>query len=411
MYLEGTVKDVDTIRYATKEGMEARGVEVYPNTELLSFDAERHVARFKDLVSGKEREESYDKLILSPGSVPFIPDVPGKDLENVVGFGGRQSAEDLRYKCVTPAIKNVVVIGGGYIGIEAAVAFAKNGKHVTVIDLLDRPLDIYLDKELSDILEADMKLHGIDFVGGQRVTEYIGCGCPCSKQKVRAVKTDKGEYPADLVIVSAGVRPNTGFLKGLLDLHENGMIKTNDYMETSAKDVYAVGNATLIRYNPTDSHINIALATNARKQGRYAAKNALGEKIAFEGVQGTSGLRVFDYKIASTGLNQKSAGRSGVPYAAVMISEDNKIDYHPACCKEKVYAKLYYNPETRRVLGGQILSKADMTEMMNTLSMVIQAKMTVDQLAYADFFFQPTFNRPWGLLNELGLAAQRALKK
>lgn len=401
LYLEGIVKDVDTIRYATKEGMEKRGVEVYPEHEIVKINPKDHTVVVRDLVKNEERIESYDKLILSVGSVPFVPPVEGTDLENVVLFGGRQSAEDLRYKTVDPSIKNVVIVGSGYIGIEAAESFAKNGKNVTVIDILQRPLDVYLDQELTDVLEAHMRENNINFVGSQMVQKYLGNG------KVEKVITDKGEYDADLVIVSTGVRPNTGWLKDTIELHDNGFVKTDDYMRTSEEDIFAVGNATLVKYNPTDSYIPIALASNARKQGRYAAKNLDGAVAPFKGVQGSSALSIFDYKFASTGINEKSGSRSNVNFKSVYVEQDTHVDYVPDHLKEKIYAKLYYNPETRVVLGAQLLSKHDITANVHAISLAIQGKMTIDDIAYADFFFQPGFNTPWNIINELGLAAQR----
>lgn len=406
LYLEGIVKDVDTIRYATKEGMEAHGVEVYPEHEILKINTKEHSVLVKDLTTGVEREESYDKLILSVGSIPFTLDVDGKDLENVVLFGGRQSAEYLRHKTVDPNIKNVVVVGSGYIGIEAAESFAMNGKNVTVIDILERPLDVYLDAELTNVLEANMKENNVNFVGGEIVQKYVG-----ENGKVTGIVTDKGEYPADLVIVSVGIRPNTSWLKDTLELHPNGFIKTDDYMRTSAEDVFAVGNATLVKYNPTGDYISIALASNARKQGRYAVKNLEEANIPFPGVQGSSALSIFDYKFASTGINEKSGTRSGIEFSSVYVEQDNLVDYVPAELKEKVYAKLYYNPTTRVVLGAQILSKKDLTANIHAVSLAIKAQMTIDDLAYADFFFQPGFERPWSILNHLGLEAQRQERK
>lgn len=404
LYLEGAVHDVDTIRYATKEGMEARGVEVYPSTEIFSIDPEAHSVEVRYLPTGEVRTESYDKLIISPGSVPFVPEIKNSGLENIVGFGGRDSAVDLRYKTVNPDIHEVVVIGGGYIGIEAATSFAANGKHVTVFDPGERPLAVYLDPELGEIVQNHMKEYGIDFIAQGIVKEFIG------DTAVEGVRTDTADYPADLVIVAAGVRPNTEWLRGILELDDRGFIETDHYMQTSRPDIFAVGNATKIRYNPTDTAINISLATNARKQGRYAVKNLSGPVAEFKGVQGTSALPVFEYHIASTGLNGRAAERSNLPYDSVYLEEAQLIDYAPDEWKETVHLKMYFDRETRRVLGGQILSKADMTEMMNTLSLAIMNRMTVDDLAYADFFFQPDYNHPWSLLNQAGLAAQRKLR-
>lgn len=400
MYLEGVVKDVNSIRYMTAEEMEQRGVRVFTNTEITKVIPEKHEVEVLDHLSGQPRVENYDKLILSPGADPFILPVPGNDLENIETMRGRQDTIDLRRHSVDPDIQNVVVVGGGYIGIEAAESFALAGKNVTVVDIITRPLGVYLDKEFTDILEKEMTDNGMHLAMEERVMEFVG-----EAGKVTKVVTDKGEYPADLVVMSAGVRPNTAWLKGAVDMHPNGMIKTDEYQRTSAEDVFAVGDATLIRYNPGKTEVNISLATNARRQGRYAVKNLVEAKYPFPGVQGTSALRVFDYKFASTGLNDQMASRLKIETNSVLLDQDTLMDFVPETMKERMWFKLVYDPATLEILGAQIMSKQDLTANINAISIAVQTKFTIEQLAYADFFFQPEFDTPWNLLNLAGLKA------
>lgn len=400
MYLEGVVKDVNSIRYMTAEEMEKRGVRVFTNTEITKVMPDQHEVEVLDHVSGETRKESYDKLILSPGANPFILPVPGHELENIETMRGRQDTIDLKLHSVDPDIQNVVVVGGGYIGIEAAEAFAMAGKNVTVVDIITRPLGVYLDQDFTDILEKEMTDNGMHLAMEEKVVEFIG-----DAGKVTKVVTDKGEYPAELVVMSAGVRPNTAWLKDAVEMHPNGMIKTDEYMRTSAEDVFAVGDATLIKYNPGNTEVNIALATNARRQGRYAAKNLVEANNPFPGVQGSSALRVFDYKFASTGLNDQMADRLKIETKSVLLDQNTLMDFIPADRKERMLFKLVYDPATHEILGGQIMSKEDLTANINAISIAIQTKFTIEQLAYADFFFQPEFDTPWNLLNMAGLKA------
>ena len=400
MYLEGVVKDVNSIRYMTAEEMEQRGVRVFTNTEITKVIPDKHEVEVLDHVSGETRTEAYDKLILSPGANPFILPVPGHDLKNIETMRGRQDTIDLKLHSVDPDIQNVVVVGGGYIGIEAAEAFAKAGKKVTLVDIITRPLGVYLDKEFTDILEKEMTDNGMTLAMEEKVVEFVG-----EDGKVSKVVTDKGEYPAEMVVMSAGVRPNTAWLKDAVDMHPNGMIKTDEYMRTSAEDVFAVGDATLIQYNPPQTTVNIALATNARRQGRYAVKNLEEAKYPFPGVQGSSALRVFDYKFASTGLNDQMADRLKIKTKSVLLDQETLMDFVPADMKERMLFKLVYDPETHAILGAQIMSKKDLTANINAISIAIQTKFTIEQLAYADFFFQPEFDTPWNLLNMAGLKA------
>lgn len=400
MYLEGVVKDVNSIRYMTAEEMEQRGVRVFTNTEITKVIPDKHEVEVLDHVSGETRTEAYDKLILSPGANPFILPVPGHDLKNIETMRGRQDTIDLKLHSVDPDIQNVVVVGGGYIGIEAAEAFAKAGKKVTLVDIITRPLGVYLDKEFTDILEKEMTDNGMTLAMEEKVVEFVG-----EDGKVNKVVTDKGEYPAEMVVMSAGVRPNTAWLKDAVDMHPNGMIKTDEYMRTSVEDVFAVGDATLIQYNPGQTSVNIALATNARRQGRYAVKNLEEAKYPFPGVQGSSALRVFDYKFASTGLNDQMADRLKIKTKSVLLDQETLMDFVPADMKERMLFKLVYDPETHSILGAQIMSKKDLTANINAISIAIQTKFTIEQLAYADFFFQPEFDTPWNLLNMAGLKA------
>ncbi|MFQ7237290.1 MAG: FAD-dependent oxidoreductase, partial [Enterococcus hulanensis] len=199
--------------------------------------------------------------------------------------------------------------------------------------------------------------------------------------------------------------PNTAWLKDAVEMHPNGMIKTDEYMRTSAEDVFAVGDATLIKYNPGNTEVNIALATNARRQGRYAAKNLVEANNPFPGVQGSSALRVCDYKFASTGLNDQMADRLKIETKSVLLDQDTLMDFIPADRKERMLFKLVYDPATHEILGGQIMSKEDLTANINAISIAVQTKFTIEQLAYADFFFQPEFDTPWNLLNMAGLKA------
>lgn len=403
-YLEGIVKDVDSIRYSSAEDMRSKGVEVFPETKLLKVNPKEHTIVVKDVTTGEEREESYDKLILGIGTEPNIPKIDGIDLDGISLYGGRDCAVRLRHKIDTPEIKNVVVCGGGYIGLEAAMSFAKGGKKVTMINRSDRPLGVNLDKELVDILLDEIEKHNITFKGGEDVKAFKG-----KDGKVVAVETDKNEYPADYVITALGSHPATKFLEGVIDLDQRGHIITDDYMRTSEEDIFAAGGATLIKYNPTDGYANIDLATNARKQGRVAAKNLEGENFQYQGTQGTSALEVFDYKFACTGINEKTSKGADFDVDSVYVETKVLDDYMPDEMNEKVYGKLYFDRDTRRVRGGQILSKKDLTGYIQALSMAIRGKLTVDDLAFGDFFFQPMFDRPWSLLNELGLAAQEKL--
>lgn len=404
LYLEGVVKDVNAVRYATPEGESAKGVHVFVQQEITAIDAEGHSVHVVNHETGEERDESYDKLILSPGAVPAQIPVEGRDLKNIYAMRGRDWAIKLKAATVNPDINDVVVIGAGYIGIEAAEVFAKAGKHVTVIDLADRILPLYLDSEFTEPLTASLEQHGLTVATGHSVQRFEGQDGTISK-----VVTDKGTFDADLVIESAGVRANTEWLKDVVKLGEHGLIEVDDYQATSAPDIYAVGDATLVKFAPTGGYAHIALATNSRRQGRIAARNALGEHIAFPAVSGSSALSVFDYKFASTGIKDSTAGTYGIESKSVLVKDTYRPPFVPdEAGNAEVLFKLTFAPEDGRILGAQIMSTQDTTANINAISLAIQQHVTVDQLAYTDFFFQPGFDRPWNIMN---VAAQQAARE
>lgn len=404
LYLEGVVKNVNAVSYATPAGMQAQGIDVYTEQEVIAVDPLEHTVHIINHKDGTERNEQYDKLILSPGATPVVLPVPGKDLNNIYAMRGRDWAIKLKARTVDPNIHNVVVVGAGYIGIEAAEVFAKAGKHVTVVDMLPRMLAKYLDEELTDILTKELERHNIKPAPGQAIKSFTG-----KNGQVTAVVTDQATYPADLVIVATGIRANTKWLSDVIDLDDHGMITVDEHQQTSNTDIYAVGDATLAQFAPTDGQkVPIALATNARRQGRIAGKNAVGVPAKTPFVSGSSALSVFDYKFASTGIKEGTASSYDVQTKSTLITDTLRPPFVPEKAgNAKVWFKLTYDPQTTRILGAQVLSTQDATQNINTISLAIQAKLTLNDLAYADFFFQPNFDRPWNIMN---VAAQKALR-
>lgn len=401
LYLEGKVKKVNSVSYATPEEMEKKGVSVFLQQEITRIDPEKHEVEVVNHVDNETRTEKYDKLVLSAGAVPTQIPVDGSDLQNIYAMRGRDWAMKLKAKTVDPNVNNVVVVGSGYIGNEATEVFAKAGMNVTFIDILPRVLGTYLDPEFTDILAKNMEEHGVKIAAGESVKKFIG-----KDGKVTQVETDKGTYDADLVIEAAGVRPNTKWLRGVLQLNDDGTIATDDYMQTSQKDIFAVGDATHIKFLPNDGEAHISLATNARRQGRIAAENLEKPTRKFPGISGSSALTVFDYKFASTGIKDATAKAYNANVKSAYVTDTYRPKFVPEDENATVYFKLTYNADNHQVVGAQIMSKADVTADINAISVAIQAKMTIEDLEYADFFFQPGFDRPWNIIN---VAAQKAV--
>ncbi|EIT9468456.1 FAD-dependent oxidoreductase, partial [Listeria innocua] len=319
--------------------------------------------------------------------------------ENIFYLRGRNWADKVKNRM--SSAKKAVVVGAGYIGIEAAIAYAQAGIDVTVVDFVDSILPTYLDSEFTSLLTKHMEEKGMKIKTGEGVKEFK----VNENNEVTAVVTDKGTYEADTVIISVGVRPNTQWLKDTLTLDGRGFVEVNEHMETSVKDVYAAGDATAIPFAPTNDKAYIALATNARRQGVIMARHASGDADAKIGrVNGTSGLAVFDYKFATTGI--KDANANSYQGNVKSVYKEDLIRPSFMHDEEKVLMKLHYDADNGRILGAQLMSTYDILQAINAVSVAIEAEWTVDQLAQADFFFQPEFSRPWNFLNVLAQEAQ-----
>ena len=402
LYVGGVVKDAQGLFYSSPKELADLGANVKMEHEVVEADLANKKLVIKDLNSNDVFEDTFDKLILTTGSWPIIPPLAGLDLENVQLCKNYNQAKEIFAK--KNDAQKVVVVGGGYIGIELVEAFNLEGKEVTLVDGLDRILNKYLDPEFTDILEADLRERGVNVRLNEMVKSFEG-----ENGKVSKVITSGGEYQADMVILCVGFRPNNDLVKDQLETLPNGAIIVDDYMKTSVPDVFAAGDSCAVNYNPNSGHAYIPLATNAVRMGTLVGKNINGDKVRYRGTQSTSGLHLFGWNIGSTGVNEGSAKVFGLDVRTVYVEDNYRPEFMPT--NEKLYMKLVYEVGSQRIVGGQIMSKYDCTASANTLSLAIQNKMTIEDLAYVDFFFQPVFDRPWNYLNILAQAAVEQERK
>ncbi|MCR2803358.1 FAD-dependent oxidoreductase [Paenibacillus soyae] len=397
LHVSGVVKDAQGLFYSSPERLAELGVTTLMKHDVLAVDTEAKTLRARNLVTGEELTQAYDKLVVTTGSWPIIPKMVGIGLENVVLCKNYNHAQAIIEKA--KQARRIAVIGAGYIGIELVEAFEMLGKEVTLIDNMDRILYKYLDQEITGVTEQAFKEKGVQLELGQTVTSFEGD----KEGRVAKVITDKGDYEADLVVLCIGFRPNTELLKGQVNMLPNGAILVDEYMRTSKPDVFAAGDSCAVHYNPTGEHAYIPLATNAVRMGTLVARNLMEPTVKYRGTQGTSGIKIYDYNIASTGLTETAALAAGLNVKKVTIEDNYRPEFMPT--HEPVTLKVVYDAETGRILGAQVLSKVDLTQSINTLSVCIQNGMTMEELSYVDFFFQPHYNKPWNLLNQAGLQA------
>lgn len=397
LYVGGVIKDPKELFYSSPEELSKLGVRTKMNHDVLGVDIVAKKVRVRNLEENKEFEDSFDKLIITTGSWPIVPKIEGIDLDNILLSKNYYHSNTIIERAKN--VKNIVVVGAGYIGVELAEAFQMNGKNVTLVDAEDRILSKYLDKEFTDMAEKTFTENSIKLALGEKVVKFQG-----ENGKVSKVITNKGEHEADLVILCIGFKPNTELVKGQVEMLGNGAIVIDEYMRTSNKDVFAAGDSCAVMYNPTGEYRYIPLATNAVRMGTLIARNLVKPTTKYMGTQGTSGIKIYDYNIASTGLTENSAKDAGIEVKTVTVEDSYRPEFMPT--HELAKLKVVYDKNSKVILGAQVISKFDLTQSINTISVCIQNKMTIDQLGFVDFFFQPHYNKPWNLLNLAGLSAE-----
>jgi FAD-dependent pyridine nucleotide-disulphide oxidoreductase len=397
LYVGGVVSDPKGLFYSSPEELKSLGVNTKMKHDVKNVDIKGKKLTVENLETGEVFDETFDKLIITSGSWPIIPrNIEGIDLENVLLCKNYNHANEIIER--SKSVKRVVVVGAGYIGVELVEAFRDNGKEVILVDAEDRILSKYFDKEFTDVAEESFREKGIVLATGEKVVKIEGVN-----GKVSKIITDKNEYETDMVIMCIGFVPNTALFKGQLEMLPNGAIKVDEYMRTSDKDVMAAGDCCSVFYNPLNMERYIPLATNAVRMGTLAGLNLVENKAKSLGTQGTSGIKIYENNMAATGITEALARSLDLEIETVIVTDNYRPEFMPTY--EKVTLKVVFDKYTRIVLGAQLNSKVDLTQSINTLSVCIQNHMTIDDLAFVDFFFQPHYNKPWNFINLAGLAA------
>jgi NADPH-dependent 2,4-dienoyl-CoA reductase/sulfur reductase-like enzyme len=387
----------DGLFYSSKDILASKKAVVHMETEVdrIDFGAKKVFAR----EGGKELVESYDKLILATGSLPIIPKIKGLDLPNVAYAKLFQDGQKINSLLDQGAIKNVAVIGAGYIGVELAEAVRRRGKNVLLFEAAATSLSTYYDEWFTHDMDKVLKDNGIILHFGELVQEVKG------ETTVTGVVTNKGEYPVDMVIMAIGFRPNTALAAGELETFSNGAYKVNLKQETSKSGVYAIGDCATVYSNAIQNTAYIALATNAVRSGVVAGHNAGGTPLESIGVQGSNGICIYGYKMVSTGLNLQAAEKAGYTPLYTQFEDSQK----PAFIKDdnhKVKIRIIYDKNTRRVLGAQMASYQDISMGIHLFSLAIEEKVTIDKLKLLDIFFLPHFNQPYNYITMAALTAK-----
>lgn len=399
LWIGNQISKPDGLFYASKEEFESKGAKVYMETavERVDFENKKIYAKTKD---GEEIVDTYDKIILSTGSEPIIPNIPGHELENVMQVKLYQDAQAVIEKIKDKDVKNVTVVGAGYIGVELAEAFERHGKNTTLVDMADTVLSTYYDEEFTDLMKENLSKHNINLELGQSVQEIKG-----ENGKVTSIVTNEKEIDTDLVVLCIGFKPNTVIGKDQLETFRNGAYLVNKKQETSIKDVYAIGDCATVYDNTIDAPNYIALASNAARSGIVGGSNAAGVELESNGVQGSNGISIYGLNMVSTGITLKKAAALGIEVGHTDFEDTQKPGFIETT-NPTVKIRIVYDKKTRVVLGAQMASEYDMSMGIHLFSLAIQEKVTIDKLALTDLFFLPHFNQPYNYITMAAISAE-----
>lgn len=381
------------------EQMQESGVEVKTSHQVLMVNAKEKTLQVKNLLTQEIFEDSYDRLMIATGANVIKPPFKNSEIKNIFTLTKLQDGLAMKRAALGDEIKNVTVVGGGFIGVEVVEAMINLGKKVRLIQRGERIFNKIFDQRITSLMQEELLAHGVELILDEEVLEFEG------ETKLNAVVTNKNRYETDLVVIATGFRPNTSFVQNLgLKMLSNGAIVVDRRGETSIKDIYAAGDCATVPHLVKNEDVYLALATGANKLGRVVGSNMAGIEAEYPGSLGSACVKVMDYEAALTGLGEDDAIKLGFDYKTVFIKDKNQTDYYPN--QEDIYIKLVYDTKTKVILGGEILGKNGAALRINVIAVAIKAKMTTDDLGMMDFCYAPPISRTWDALNVAGNVAK-----
>ena len=399
-YVGGFYESPNTMIARTAEAAIKSGIDLKVKHEVLKIDPNNKKVLVKDLVNNKEFEDNYDSLLIAAGAKSIILNIANINIGNVSTLKEFNDSIDMREKMKDNNIKNVIVLGAGFIAIEAAHALKHIGKNVTIIQRSDRVFGNKFDKEFSDMLIEHIK-ENVDLHLNEKVMSLEAD----DNNNVKAVVTDKGKYDADYVVVAIGVVPNSDLAKDAgIKLMDNGAILVDREGKTNIDSIYAAGDCASIYSKVLDNQTYAALATGANKLGRMVASNLVGGHEKFIGSLTSACILAFELEAARTGITEEEAKKNNINYKTVTIKDIDHTHYYPDY--QDLHIKLVYMADSRKIIGGQILGKRGAVLRCDVIAACIHAGLTVDELGMLDLCYAPPFARTWDSLNVAGNAAK-----
>ena len=395
-YIGGEIRNKEHLTLQTPDSFWNRfRIKVRVRNEVIAIHPGKHCVTVRSLDDGTEYEEHYDKLLLSPGSAAIRPELPGIDSEHIFTLRTVEDTLKIRDYLDRCAPSRAVVVGGGFIGLEMAENLTRQGISVTLIEKLDQVM-APLDYDMACTLHSYLKDQGIDLKLGQGALRF-------SKQDGGLVTSlEDGEMlKSDFVILAIGVKPDTSLAKAAgLTLGIRNAIVVNDKMETSAPDVYAVGDAVEISNFVTKEKGLVPLAGPANKQGRVAADNMAGRDSRYRGTQGSSVLKLFDMTAAATGINERTAQAAGLAYDKAVLYSASHATYYPGATNMTI--KVLFQPDDGKLLGAQIVGFDGVDKRIDVLAAAIRGGLSAEDLTELELAYAPPYSSAKDPVNMMG---------
>ena len=393
----------DSLVVQTVEDMHNKfNIDVRNLTEVIDIDSKNKKVVVHSLKDGKTYEESYDKLVVSTGSQPIKPPIPGiNEATNLFTLRNIPDMDEIIKYINDNKPRKAVVIGGGFIGVEMMENLHHLGMQVTLVEMAPQVMGMF-DYEMAQIIHQKIVEHGVGLVLSDGVKSFDMEGKRITLASGLTIMTD-------LIIFAIGVRPdNILAKKANLDLTDRGFIKVNEYLQTSNEDIYAIGDVIEIPNIVTKQSMAAALAGPANKQGRFVANHICGIKDQYHGTLATSAAKIFDITVASTGVNEKTLKQLGLSYKAIHIHPTNHASYYPG--SSVISLKVLFNPETEEIYGAQAVGGEDgVDKRIDVLSTAIFGKMKVTDLKHLDLAYAPPFSSAKDPVNMVGFVAENII--
>lgn len=359
--------------------------------EVVKLETNDKKILVKNHKTGQLFMDQYDQLVIATGASPIVPPFLNVHLENIRTLKSYEDGFAIKEILKRPEISKVAIIGGGYIGVEMAEACIELKKETRLIELMPRVLTSF-DSEFSEMAQNEMIQHGLQVSLNEKVVSFKG------DTRVRSIVTDKGEYPVDFVLMSVGIKPSLDFLKDVsINRAKNGAIVIDREGRTSVPDIFAAGDCAEIYHMAKQENAYIPLGTTANKMGRIVGENLNGKHKKYIGALGSAAIKVFDMDFARTGLSENEATQLAIEYQTVMVKVNNHASYYPN--PTPIWMKLIVEKDSKIIIGAQAAGAKDVVLRIDMLALAIQAKMTSEDVGFADLCYAPPFAGVWDVVN------------